>query len=51
VVRRISSNEIALLSNLLPFLEKGDLLNKNYKYPVFQNWFEKSRTDKFALQE
>lgn len=51
VVKRVSGSEIALLSNLLPFLEKGDLLNGNYKYPVFQNWFEKARTDYFGLKD
>lgn len=49
VVRRVSGSEIAQLSTLLPFLEKGDLLIKDYKYPVYQNWFEKSRTDIFGL--
>ncbi len=34
---------------LLPLLEEGDLLSKNYKYPVFKNWFEKAQTDTFEF--
>lgn len=50
VVRRVSANEISLLSNLLQFLDEGDLLKGDYKYPVFKNWFEKANTDKFGLK-
>ena len=50
IVRRVSANEISLLSNLLQFLEEGDLVKGDYKYPVFKNWFEKSSTEKFGFK-
>jgi glutamate synthase domain-containing protein 2 len=49
IVKRISSSEITLLSNLLNILEPGDLLMGNYKYPVFKNWWEKSSAQTFGL--
>lgn len=49
IVKRISSSEVQLLSTVLNFLEPQDLLNENYKYPVFKNWWEKSQASTFDL--
>lgn len=49
VMKRVSATETALLSTLLEFLEPGDLLKGNYRYPVFQNWWEKSQSSSFQL--
>lgn len=50
IVKRLSSTEVTLLSNVLEFLEPGDILDKNYKYSIFKNWWEKSSSESFELQ-
>lgn len=49
IVKRLSATEVTRLSNVLEFLEPGDLLNGNYKYPIFKNWWDKSSTESFNL--
>lgn len=51
IVKRVSGSEVALLSTLLDFLEPCDILNKNYKFPVFKNWWERASADKFGLMD
>lgn len=52
IAKRISRNgasHVSLLADVLPFLEKGDLINKNYRYPVFEKYWDKSQMDSFSL--
>jgi glutamate synthase domain-containing protein 2 len=49
IVRRTSSSEVHLMSELLKFLEPGDLLAGNYRYPLYERWWPKARSDSFAL--
>lgn len=49
IVKRLSSTEVTLLSTCLNFLEPGDLLEGNYKYPVFMNWWLKADSNKFGV--
>jgi glutamate synthase domain-containing protein 2 len=49
IMKRISAQEVALLADTLPFLQKGDLLNRNYRYAVFEKYWEKSQTDSFNM--
>jgi len=49
IVKRVSATEVTLLSNVLDFLEPGDLLSGNYKYKVFKNWWDKAHADTFEL--
>lgn len=51
IVKRISATEVTLLSTCLNFLEPGDLLAGNYKYPVFKNWWLKADSNKFGILE
>ncbi len=50
IVRRVSSSEVKRLSELLDFLEPGDLLRGHYRLPVFAAYWERARMDAFALQ-
>lgn len=50
IVRRISSYEVQILSDLLPYLEPGDLLKGNYRYPLYEKWWPRSSSESFALQ-
>lgn len=50
IVKRLSSTEVTLLSNVLEFLEPGDLLNQNYKFSIFKNWWEKSSSESFSVE-
>ncbi len=49
VVRRISVNEVRLLSQLLKFLSPGDLLNGNYRYQVYERYWPVARADSFSM--
>lgn len=48
--KRISANEVALLSSVIHFNKPGDLLNKNCKDKTFETWWEKSQSTSFALK-
>ncbi|CAM2146560.1 FMN-binding glutamate synthase family protein [Pararobbsia alpina] len=39
IVRRVSSHEVQLLSDLLKYLEPGDLLHGNYRYRLYEQWW------------
>ena len=50
IVRRVTANEVRLISNLLDFLEPGDLLEGRLRYPVFENFWARASADHFTLQ-
>ncbi|MEG2631814.1 MAG: glutamate synthase-related protein, partial [Comamonas sp.] len=50
IVRRISATEMQPLSELLGYLEPGDLLRAQYRLPVFAAYWERARIDAFGLQ-
>ena len=50
IIRRVSASQVKRLSELLDFLEPGDLLHGNYRQPVFSDYWERARKDAFALQ-
>jgi glutamate synthase domain-containing protein 2 len=51
LVRRVSDNEVRLLSNLLPTTAPGALLDDDPEgeHPVFTTWWRRARADSFAL--
>jgi glutamate synthase domain-containing protein 2 len=49
IMRRVSDFDVQPLSELLQRLDAGDLLNGNYRYPVFARWWPVARADSFAL--
>jgi glutamate synthase domain-containing protein 2 len=49
IVRRISSYEVRLMSDLLKYLEPGDLLTGNYRFALYEKWWPLARTDSFAV--
>lgn len=51
IMKRINSNEIAMLSNVLHFNKPGDLLNKNCQNKIFEDWWDKASADSFKLQD
>jgi glutamate synthase domain-containing protein 2 len=50
IVRRISTFEVKLLSELLNYLQPGDLLNGDYRYPVYEKYWDRAKSDSFALE-
>ena len=50
IVRRISCNEVSLVSELLKYLEPGDLLAGRYRYTVYEKFWPQARADSFALE-
>jgi len=50
IVRRISSYEVKLMSDLLKYLEPGDLLTGNYRYQLYEKWWPLARSDSFTLK-
>ncbi|AKJ70020.1 glutamate synthase [Pandoraea thiooxydans] len=50
IVRRISSNEVRLLSELLKYLAPGDLLIGNFRYQLYEKYWPLARSDSFNLQ-
>ncbi len=51
IVRRISSYEVKLMSDLLKYLKPGDLLEGRYRYQLYEKWWPVARSDTFAPQE
>jgi len=49
IVRRTSSYEVRLMSDLLKYLEPGDLLTGNYRYQLYEKWWPLARSDSFTL--
>lgn len=50
IVRRVSKNEILLLSNLLPYLKTNDLLNGKLGHPIYGSFWNRASSDSFALK-
>ncbi|WP_435529814.1 glutamate synthase-related protein, partial [Paraburkholderia caribensis] len=48
IVRRVSSYEVRLMSDLLKYLEPGDLLVGQYRYTLYEKWWPVARSDSFA---
>ncbi|MBB3257850.1 glutamate synthase domain-containing protein 2 [Paraburkholderia bannensis] len=48
IVRRVSSYEVKLMSELLKYLKPGDLLEGRYRYQLFEKWWPVARSDSFA---
>lgn len=51
IVRRVSNNEVRLMSELLKYLEPGDLLVGRHRYQVYEKYWPRARADSFALAE
>jgi len=53
IVHRVSPNEVLLLSNLLPFLKPGQLLEdpprERFPHRVYEAWWPRAKADTFAL--
>ncbi|WP_061541309.1 FMN-binding glutamate synthase family protein [Collimonas fungivorans] len=47
IVRRTSDHEVKLMSDLLHYLQPGDLLNQKYRYPVFEKYWPIARAESF----
>ncbi|MGN6086706.1 FMN-binding glutamate synthase family protein, partial [Trinickia sp.] len=48
IVRRISSHEVQLMSELLKYLEPNDLVNGNYRYSLYEKWWPLADSDSFS---
>ena len=48
IVRRVSSDEIRLMSQVLKYLEPNDLVNGNYRYSLYEKWWPVASSDSFA---
>ncbi|WP_296652200.1 FMN-binding glutamate synthase family protein [Paraburkholderia sp.] len=48
IVRRVSSYEVRLMSDLLKYLSPGDLLEGRYRYHLYEKWWPAARSDSFA---
>ncbi|MBW8838017.1 MAG: FMN-binding glutamate synthase family protein [Burkholderia sp.] len=48
IVRRVSSHEVQLMSELLKYLEPNDLLNGNYRYSLYEKWWPVAQSDSFS---
>ncbi|MGE8363706.1 FMN-binding glutamate synthase family protein [Cupriavidus sp.] len=49
IVRRISPNEVRLMSELLKFLAPGDLINGNFRYQLYEKYWPLARSDSFSM--
>jgi glutamate synthase domain-containing protein 2 len=49
IVRRLSSYSVKPLSDLLDYLEPNDLLNGNYRFPVYEKYWSKVSGASFAM--
>jgi len=50
IVRRHSLYDVRLMSDLLDYLQPGDLLAGRYRYPLYGKWWPAARSDSFAPQ-
>jgi glutamate synthase domain-containing protein 2 len=51
IVRRVADHDVKLLANLLPFIERGALLEGRLPLRVFERWWPLARAESFALAE
>jgi glutamate synthase domain-containing protein 2 len=49
IVRRVSPNNVRLLSDLLKYLEPGDLLEGRYRFHLYEKFWPLARADRFSL--
>jgi len=47
LVRRVSVNEVALVSALIPYLQPGDLLENRAEHPVYRMFWDMASADSF----
>jgi glutamate synthase domain-containing protein 2 len=47
IVRRVSGNEVQLLSTLLKYLEPGDLLAGRYRYQLYERYWPMAQAERF----
>ena len=50
IVRRVSHQEVRLLSNVLAFITPGSLLDGDHPHPVYQSYWHLASADSFAPQ-
>ncbi|MFX1763000.1 FMN-binding glutamate synthase family protein [Paraburkholderia sp. A1RI-2L] len=48
IVRRVSSYEVKLMSELLKYLKPGDLIEGRYRYQLYEKWWPVARSDSFV---
>jgi hypothetical protein len=48
IVRRVSSYEVQLMSELLKYLQPDDLLAGCYRYTLYEKWWPVARSDSFT---
>ncbi|MEL0027316.1 MAG: FMN-binding glutamate synthase family protein, partial [Perlucidibaca sp.] len=48
IVRRVSVNEVALVSALIPYLQPGDLLENRAEHPVYRMFWDMASADSFS---
>jgi glutamate synthase domain-containing protein 2 len=48
IVRRVSANDVRLLSTLAHFISKGSLLEERFEQPVFATYWPMARAESFA---
>ena len=48
IVRRVSSYEVQLMSELLKYLQPGDLLAGRYRFKLYEKWWPLARSDAFT---
>jgi hypothetical protein len=53
IVQRISPNQVLLLSNVLPFLKPGELIEdertERFPHKVYEAWWPRARAESFEL--
>jgi len=47
IVRRVSGNEVKLLSSLFPFLKRGELLSGVPSYTVYRKYWPMAQAESF----
>src|SRR5471032_443516 len=50
IVRRVSSHDVSLMSDLLKYLEPNDLLNGKYRYSLFEKYWPVAQSDSFSAK-
>jgi glutamate synthase domain-containing protein 2 len=48
IVRRVSSHEVQLMSDLLKYLAPGDLLHGRYRYRLYEQWWPIASANSFT---
>jgi hypothetical protein len=48
IVRRVSNNEVRLLSTMINFLKPGDLIENRAEHPVYAMFWKMASAESFA---